>query len=860
MEHAPHRPYRLIALDASAPGEPSSVARVRPPLERLLRAGVRVVVIGAADAVYQLGHSLQGPHRTNLALVVGARVITLDGSLAPERDQAAPLARWIVAAFARPHGIAPSDVLLAGARVDDDGAGVALARTERGDVAPLLAAQAALHPVSLPAWIESGPDWHLCEAGFVITREHEIESIFALGNGYVGTRGSLAEGSPLSSPATFVAGIYERPSGRVPELLTLPDWAKLAGGLDGAPLRLERGEILAHRRVLDMRDGILWREWRHRDEAGRVTRIRGLRLASQSDRHLLLQSVTLTPENYTGTLHVESLLSGPRVYSTSYAKTVALSIASFVETPARFDRWTDGRSAGTPIESFDLEVRIGQTYRLDRVLAVYTSRDRAEPEEEATRHLDRVLDTRGVEGIVHRHRDAWHDVWRSSDVIIEGDDYAQTAIRFAIYHLTSSIHPHDEAVSIGARGLSGQSYKGHVFWDTEVFMLPFFVLTRPLAARTVLMYRHRTLGAARERAQKMGFSGALYAWESADTGEDVTPPFVLAPDGELVPVLAGTQEQHISADVAWAVASYWDATEDQGFLLEAGLEIMIETARFWASRVQRGDDDRYHILCVMGPDEYHDSVDDNAYTNGMAQWNLERAADLVALASARWPAETRALMERLGLDASEPERWRSIARDVYLGLDPATGLIEQFRGFFEREDIDLSAHEPRDAPIDVMLGRERVQGSQINKQPDVLMLVYLLWDRFPAHVREACFRYYEPRCAHGSSLSPPIHAALAARLGHTELALRYFRQTAEIDLANDMGNASGGVHLAALGGLWQAAVMGFAGLRALPDGPVLEPRLPPSWRALRFGIGWRGRRIEHALPEHAAEAMKEVRP
>src|SRR5690606_27833474 len=198
---------------------------------------------------------------------------------------------------------------------------------------------------------------------------------------------------------------------------------------------------------------------------------------------------------------------------------------------------------------------------------------------------------------------------------IEGDRLAQIAIRFAIYHLFSSVHPEDDAVSIGARGLSGTGYAGHVFWDTEIYMLPFFTLTRPDAARTVLTYRHRTLDAARERARARGFAGALYAWESADTGEDVTPPYILAPGGALVPVLAGEQEHHISADVAYGVWSYWHATGDDRFMLDAGLEILIETARFWASRVARGDDGRWHVLGVMGPDEYHASVDDDAYTN-----------------------------------------------------------------------------------------------------------------------------------------------------------------------------------------------------------------------------------------------------
>ncbi len=836
MIPSPRGRFRLLALDAGA----SDLAELRPPLERLLRAGVRVVVVCEDAARDALARDVRGPHRAGLVLVTGREAHALDGRPVAPRD--GPLQEWVVRAIAEPRGISSDEVLV----LDDDDA-----------LAASLTAQAMRYAVTMPGWIESSPEWHLVEEGFVVTREHEVESILALGNGYVGTRGSLAEGSPLSWPATFVAGVYEHEEGAVPELLKLPDWARLSGTVDGQQLRLDRGTIVSNRRVLDMRDGILWREWRHRDDAGRVTLVRGLRLASQADRHLLLQSVTLTPETYGGTVRVESMLSHPCVITTPEGVTVAFSIASFIETPKRFQRWTSDARNST--EAFDLSTDVARTYRLDRVLSVHTSRHSEDPARDARSHLDRVLDHADVEDLVAAHRRAWHDVWHDADVVIEGDAESQKAIRFAIYHMTSSVHPDDEAVSIGARGLTGASYKGHVFWDTEMFMLPFFVLTRPRAARSILMYRHRTLEAARARARRSGFAGALYAGASADTGDDVTPPYVMAPDGKLLPVLAGQEEHHISADVAWGVNSYWEATHDRPFLFDAGLEIMIETARFWASRIEEGDDHRSHIRRVMGPDEYHASVDDNAYTNAMARWNLTRAAELVTLADRRWPAEAQALASRLRLDARERDRWRDVARRMYLHVDEASGVIEQFRGYFELEPIDLSQYEPRNAPIDVLLGPERIERSQVIKQPDVVMLLHLLWDRFPLRVREANFRFYEPRCAHGSSLSPPIHAAVAARLGDTELAMRYLRQTAEIDLADNMGNSAGGVHMAALGGLWQAVVMGFAGLDVASGTPRIDPHLPPSWRALRFAIRWRGQRIDHALPvRREAEAGSEV--
>ena len=700
----------------------------------------------------------------------------------------------------------------------------------------------ALHRVELPAAPTNDPGWILAEEGFTLAREHELESLFAIGNGYAGSRGSLAEGSALSAPATFVAGVFDS-EGPVPGLATTADWTRLSATIDGHPLRLDRGHNLEHRRILDMRQGILWRVWRHQDGAGRITRLRALRLASLADRHLLVQCVTITPENYSGRLSIDATLTGPVAQVTGNGTTVAMAVARRVTDPA--GRWTpspelvDGRQS--------LELQVGKTYRLDRIVALHTSRDTGEPRETARKHVERAIED--VSGVIGEHRDAWQARWEASDLRIEGDPAAQRALRFAIYHLLSAANPKDDRVSIGARGLSGTAYKGHVFWDTDIFMLPFFILTYPEAARALVMYRYHTLAAARAKAAQLGYRGAFYAWESADSGEDVTPPFGVAPDGEIVRVLTGEQEQHISADVAFGVWSYWNATGDDRFLVEAGAEILIETARFWASRVEREEDGRYHIRGVIGPDEYHETVDDNAYTNGLAQWNLEVAAEIAKLVAERWTGPWQALSRRLGIEPEEPDRWQHVARDLYTGFDEQTGLFEQFRGYFDLEEIDLAAFVPRTAPMDVLLGRERIQRSKIIKQPDVVMLVHLLWERIPPEVRKANFEYYEPRCGHGSSLSPAIHALVAARLGDTALAERYFRQAAEIDLADNMGNAAGGVHAGALGGLWQAAVLGFAGLRFSEDRPEHHANLPPSWRSLSMRFQWRGQRHELTVPE-----------
>jgi trehalose/maltose hydrolase-like predicted phosphorylase len=702
----------------------------------------------------------------------------------------------------------------------------------------------------LPAVPISDPEWLFVEEGFTLAREHELESLFAIGNGYAGSRASLAEGSALSAPATVVAGVFD--SAMVPGLVPVADWTRLLVAIDGRPLRLDQGRNLEHRRMLDMRQGMLWREWRHPDGAGRITGLRELRFASLADRHLLIQSVTLTAEDYRAAVSIDAAPSGPTINVRNSGVTVAASVQT------RLIHAADSSAGSTepPADHLRLEIGPGEICRLDRVVALHTSRDASEPLETARRHAQRAIED--IAGITAQHRDAWLARWKTSDIQVAGDSAAQRALRLAIYHLVSAANPRDDRVSIGARGLSGTAYKGHVFWDTDIFMLPFFTLTYPEAARALLMYRYHTLPGARAKAARLGYRGALYAWESTDSGDEVTPPFVVAPDGEVIRILTGEQEQHISADVAFAVWGYWEATGDECFVIEAGAEILIETARFWASRATREKDGRYHIRGVIGPDEYHETVDDNAYTNGLARWNLQVAAEVARLGAEHWPDQWRALSRRLGLGSEEPREWLHVARNLYTGFDEQTGLFEQFQGYFALDDIDLAAFASRTAPMDVLLGRERIRRSKIIKQPDVVMLIYLLWEQLAPEVRRVNFEYYEPRCGHGSSLSPAIHALLAARLGKIALAERYFRQAAEIDLANNMGNAAGGIHAAAMGGLWQTAVFGFAGLRLTREGPEPRPNLPPSWRSLSMRVHWRGRWHDIKVPESSGDGWKQA--
>jgi kojibiose phosphorylase len=694
---------------------------------------------------------------------------------------------------------------------------------------------------SFPAPVDD-PLWRLEVSHYVGLREREFESWFTVANGRTGTRGSLEEGAPESNPAVYTAGIFGRlhDSASGPEPLLGPLWTSLVPRRSGAVLKLEFAQFLEHRRVLDLQQGILFRNWRLRLPTGVEISFRSARFASMADRALTaLQAEGLCSDG--GFLVLGDDIPLPSTVALEHAASSWEQGVVHVELAAR-----GGGRAWFSIGTSE------QDGSLERIAAVSRQAPGKEPEGSAEDALRRAQ-AEGVPTLRDRHCSAWKQLWSSADVTVEGDPDAQLALRFDLYHLMSSGDPDSDLASIGARGLTGPGYQGHVFWDTDVFVFPFFLRTHLEVARRLIGYRWRTLPAARARARELGYQGALYAWESADDGTDCTPPTGVGPDGAIVPVLTGLEEHHISADVAWATWHYWEATRDEDFLWELGAEIILETARFWASRARPGEDGAHHIMHVIGPDEYHEDVHDNAFTNELARWNLERGLEVAELLGGVNATAWRALASRLDLRPDELAHWRTVAQTLDSRFDPQTLLFEQFAGYFKLEDLIAADLAPRPFAGDLVLGRERLHRSQVIKQADVLMLMHMLPNAFPDEVVRANYRYYEPRTSHGSSLSPAIHSAVAGRLGLVNEALAYFRMAASIDLDDRMGNAAMGIHMAAAGGLWQAAVMGFGGVRPEADRLRIQPRLPASWSRLAFPIRWRGTLVRLAVRQSELE-------
>ncbi|MBV8360260.1 MAG: glycoside hydrolase family 65 protein, partial [Deltaproteobacteria bacterium] len=708
-------------------------------------------------------------------------------------------------------------------------------------------------------------------------REEIYEARFAISNGFLGVRAGreIGRGARWIEPhRTYIAGLFDIPGAEhpIPRLVAAPGWLQVRITSIGEPLVYHPSELTSHSMTLDMRRGVLLTEARLADSPTIAVRARTLRLVSLRERAIGLHLVNLEIEEGGIELTLEASFEGlglglvPErlendlgIWRTRYSgKRLAMAAASSLEidgyemAPAR---------PGPFVWSWHWKTRPGQILRLVRLIAVARGDAHDSDAGQVASGKLRAARRLGWRKVVQEHEASWADRWQRSQFEIGGDSVAEQALRFAVYHLNSAANPADERVSIGARGLTGEDYQGHVFWDTEIYLLPFYTLTWPEAARALLMYRFWTIDGARAKAASMGWRGAMYAWECADTGAETTPEQVVSPDGHvIVDILCGKQEQHITADVAYAVWQYWEATRDQQFLLDAGAEIILETGRFWSSRAQRESDGYCHIRGVIGPDEYHEHIDDNAFTNVMARWNIRRALDVAAALRERWPDHWAGLSSRLQLTDTELSHWRTVAETMATGWSPQMGLFEQFAGFFGLEEIDLSPYEGRSVPMDTMLGRQRTQRTKVIKQADVVALLGLLPEEFPGDSAAANFRYYEPRCCHGSSLSAAMHALVAARLGYSEMALRYFQHAVATDLADTHMAIAGGLHMAALGGTWLTAVFGFAGLSLRSDEIGFEPKLPASWRSLGFRIEWRGRRLKIRIDaeDRTLEAMLET--
>jgi len=710
-------------------------------------------------------------------------------------------------------------------------------------------------------------DWTLTETQFDPNQLNARETVFTIGNGYLGTRGSFEEGYPRALPATFIHGVYDDVPVVYTELANCPDWLPLVVIVNGDRFRLDQGELLSYERQLDLRRGILSRSVRWRSPGGKTIDLQFERFASLADEHVLGLCCQITPVDFNGLIEVQASINGyaenqgfNHWESLNQGKTdqgvwlhvrtrssrIELAMASGLTISGAEASLQVTSAPGYPTLTTSFWATSGQTVRVENIITVFTSRKVVAPVEAAQAKLAELP---AYALLLRGHEQAWEEAWQLSDVVIEGDSRAQLAVRYNLFQLLISAPRHDEKVSVPAKTLSGFGYRGHIFWDTEVFILPFFIFTYPALARNLLTYRYHTLNGARRKASHAGYRGAMYAWESADTGDEVTPRWSLPHDpyAEDVRIWCSDREIHISADIAYAAWYYWYMTGDDVWMRDYGAEIILDTAIFWGSRVEwNTKQERYEIRSVIGADEYHEYVSNNAFTNRMVQWHLEKAISVYDWLCDNLPNRFADLQQKLKLTLERRSRWQDIVTNLWIPYDPATGLIEQFEGFFELEDINLQDYEPRIRSMQAILGIESANKRQVLKQPDVLMLFYLMRQsqEFPysSAALQRNWYYYAPRTdiTYGSSLGPAIHAILAADLGKSAEAYKHFIQAVMVDLEDTRGNAADGIHGASAGGIWQAVILGFGGVKLTENGPVANPQLPSEWKRLKFRLHWRG--------------------
>ncbi len=708
-------------------------------------------------------------------------------------------------------------------------------------------------------------EWAVTEDHFQPHLNRFMETIFFTGNGYIGLRGVPEEGAPaaLSTPYNYLAPIYDlieatsnvhvRNVTHCSTNVACANWYGMAIELAGEVFDLYTGKVLSYRRTLDMHTATVTRELVWEDTLGHQTALSFTRFVSMHDRHYAGLAVDIRPLNWAGTVAVATTIDATDVNEQQITATEELPDGGLLCTRTYvtgFDTATAmrarlvGAEAGVTTASaeklvtthFSATAEQGQQLRVEKIVAVCTSRDNDEaPARERALAMVNTGFATGFAALHKSHAAAVAQIWQDGDVAITGNPTAQQGIRFCILNMHQSYAGTDPHVNMAAKGLTGPGYGGLYWWDSEIYMMPFFLFTAPEKARQLVLYRFLTLEGARNKARFLGFEGAMFPWVTID-GEERSG------DWEY-----GLLEQHVTAGVAQAVQMYVEVSGDEEFMWKYGVELLIETSRFWASRVTYSErKGKYVINFITGPDEYSVAVDNNCYTNYMARMNMEYAIEAVRRMQEECPAEWAALAEKLQLRPEELVRWDKVAADMYIPYDEALGVLEQDDNFLDRDPVVWRDVPPEQKPTSKW-NWDRLMRSQAIKQADVLLLQFIKHEMFDIESKRRNYLYYEPKTTHESSLSPCIHAIIAAEIGLEQDAFNYYLRSSRLDLDDVNGNTDEGLHTANTAGSWLCIVSGFVGMRQTRGRLSFTPHLPAEWQKLAFSMTFLGRRLNIAM-------------
>jgi alpha,alpha-trehalose phosphorylase len=744
--------------------------------------------------------------------------------------------------------------------------------------------------------------WRLTESIYSAEDLGKTETLFAVGNGYLGLRGNVEEGRDTHSHGTFINGFHETWPIRHAEeafgfarvgqtIVNAPDPKLIRLYVDDEPLLLSVADLISYERTLDFADGVLTRDLIWRTPAGNRVHIRSRRMVSMTQRHLALMTfeVTVLDSEVPVTISSQTLnrQEGLDEYRTKPAAAGMVDPRKAEAFEWRvlqpmLHREAGGRAllgyrctnSGMNLavgvdHAIETENEVRQGPEIAEDYAKHTFRIRAEPGKKITitktvsyhtsryvparelanrcqRTLDRVQDE-GVEKQFADQRAWFYHYWNRSDVVVEGQPALQQAIRWNLFQLAQAT-ARAEGNGIPAKGVTGSGYGGHYFWDTEIYVVPYFVYTTPLFARNALRFRYTMLPAAERRAQDMTQDGALFPWRTIN-GEEASAYYA-----------AGTAQYHIDADIAYAVSKYVYATGDEEFLGREGIDILVQTARMWADLgFWRGNgEESFRIHGVTGPDEYTTVVNDNLYTNVMARFNLRRAAKAVRDLEASRPLDHARMVSRLGLRPDEVEEWDHAADAMAILWDENLGIHPQDAQFHEREVWNLRETPKELRPLLLHFHPLVIYRFQVLKQADVVLALFLQGNHFSLQEKKADFEYYDGITTGDSTLSAVVQSIVAAEVGYHELALRYFHEALFVDLADLHHNTSEGVHVASAGGVWSALAYGFGGMRDHGGEITFDPRLPASWKSLVFRITLKGTRLRVTLVEDSITFEVEV--
>ena len=727
--------------------------------------------------------------------------------------------------------------------------------------------------INIDTFIESGKkapftpaEFDIIEPPYKKREERHIESMFALVNGYMGVRGtydeSYDEDESAQSPGMFINGVYETEPIHHPwycngfaeneqYTVNLADWRIVNVYVDGEKAGFSKGKMLSHNRVLDMKHGVLKREFVWESESGKQIKVNSIRIVNMTREHSAEVKYTVTPINFDGEIKLESVvvktmpINGKDAtenvcfgavddikYIVTRTKTTDIKIAAAIKNVFKTD------SENVIDECFEenkyifcavVNAERGIGITLEKYVSFFTSED--DKTQDIIRMAADSLRVNLADSFDKLYKlqcDFWEKHWESGDIKINGNLADQQAVRFNLFQLRQQL-PTSGKTSIGATGLTGPVYSGKVFWDTEMYIMPYLNYIDPKITKPLLMYRYNILDKARERAQQMDGDGAMYSWCSIN-GEETSVVFE-----------ASTAEYHLQPDIAFAIKRYYLSSGDDDFMNKYGNEIVFETAKYMLGRGEfvEAQNGKFCINAVCGPDEYACGVNNNFYTNFMTKNHFEFAVDMYEHMQKEFPNEFEQLSKKIGLTPEIAGLWKKAADNMYYRYNEDLGIYEQDDSFVRNNTVDMELI-PKNFDIRKILHPLNLWRIQVLKQADVLLLMFTMGDLFTADEKKRNYEYYEPKTNHGSSLSAAVHSIIAAETGKNADAYAYFRSAAYMDISDFKHNTDGGIHAACLGGVWMSVVNGFLGMRDYDKGLIFAPSIPKAWESVETKINYRG--------------------